>query len=127
MRRLVVILLIGLVSAGCGGVALLATGAGVGVGTYAWIQGELKRSYPATYDTVWNAARDALQSLEMPVLSEQRDALKGTIMAKRADGNDVRVNVKYLTDRTTEVAVRVGLFGDRAASTMIHESIQTRL
>ncbi|MFQ5892808.1 MAG: DUF3568 family protein [Nitrospinota bacterium] len=32
-----------------------------------------------------------------------------------------------MTERTTEVGVRVGLFGDRPASTQIHESIQTRL
>jgi hypothetical protein len=63
----------------------------------------------------------------MPVVSQQRDALKGTIMAKRADGSDVRVQVKYLTDRTTEVSVRVGLLGDRDASTRIHEAIQARL
>lgn len=126
MRRLIIGLLMGLLSTGCT-VALLATGAGVGAGTYAWIRGELKRTYPTTYDTVWNAARDALQSLEMPVVSQQRDALKGTIMAKRADGSDVIVGVKSLGDKTTEVGIRVGLLGDRDASTRIHEAIRTRL
>lgn len=126
MRRLIVIVLVGFLATGCTA-AVLATGAGLGVGTYAWIQGELKRTYPSTFDSVWTASNDALQSLEMPVVSQQRDALKGTIMAKRADGSDVRVDIKYLTEKTTEVGVRVGLLGDRAASTRIHETIQTRL
>lgn len=126
MRRFIIGLLMGLVASGCAA-SFLATGAGLGAGTYAWIQGELKRTYPATYDAVWNASSDALQSLEMPVVSQQRDALKGTIMAKRVDGSDVRVNVKYLTDKTTQVSVRIGLFGDRADSSRVHETIQARL
>ncbi len=127
MRRISVVLLVALLSTGCA-VAVLATGAGLGAGTYAWIKGELKRTYPATYDAVWIAANDSLQSLEMPVVGEKRDALKGTIMAKRANGTDVRVDVKYLTETTTQVGVRVGFIpGDRDASTRIHETIQTRL
>lgn len=126
MRRLIIGLVMGMVASGCA-VAVLATGAGLGAGTYAWIKGELKRTYPATYDAVWNASSDALQSLEMPVLSQQRDALKGTIMAKRADGSDVRVDVKYLTENTTQVSVRIGLFGDRPDSARVHETIQARL
>ena len=126
MRRISVLFLAALLFTGCAA-AILATGAGLGVGTYAWIKGELKRTYPATYDAVWIAAHDSLQSLEMPVVGEQRDALKGTIMAKRANGADVRVDVKYLTETTTQVAIRVGLIGDRPVSTRIHETIQTRL
>jgi uncharacterized protein YceK len=126
MRRLAISLVMGMVVSGCA-VAVLATGAGLGAGTYAWIKGELKRTYPATYDAVWNASSDALQSLEMPVVSQQRDALKGTIMAKRADGSDVRVDVKYLTENTTQVNIRIGLFGDRADSARVHETIQARL
>jgi uncharacterized protein YceK len=126
MRRLIIGLVMGMVVSGCA-VAVLATGAGLGAGTYAWIKGELKRTYPATYDAVWNASSDALQSLEMPVVSQQRDALKGTIMAKRADGSDVRVDVKYLTENTTQVSIRIGLFGDRPDSARVHETIQARL
>ncbi len=126
MRRLIIGLVMGMVVSGCA-VAVLATGAGLGAGTYAWLKGELRRTYPATYDAVWNASSDALQSLEMPVVSQQRDALKGTIMAKRADGSDVRVDVKYLTDKTTQVSIRIGLFGDRPDSARVHETIQARL
>lgn len=127
MRQLAIALLMGLLTAGCGAVALLATGGALTTGTYAWIKGELRQTYPATYDAVWIAASDALQSLEMPVVSQQRDALKGTIMAKRADGSDVRIDVKYLTDKTTQVGVRIGLFGDQADSARVHETIQARL
>lgn len=126
MRRLTISLVMGMVVSGCA-VAVLATGAGLGAGTYAWIKGELKRTYPVTYDAAWNASSDALQSLEMPVVSQQRDALKGTIMAKRADGSDVRIDVKYLTENTTQVSIRIGLFGDRADSARVHETIQARL
>ena len=126
MRRLTISLVMGMVVSGCA-VAVLATCAGLGAGTYAWLKGELRRTYPATYDAVWNASSDALQSLEMPVVSQQRDALKGTIMAKRADGSDVRVDVKYLTENTTQVSIRIGLFGDRADSARVHETIQARL
>jgi len=111
MRRISVVLLVALLSTGCA-VAVLATGAGLGAGTYAWYKGELKRTYPATYDAVWIAANDSLQSLEMPVVGEKRDALKGTIMAKRANGADVRVDVKYLTESTTEETGEKGKAGE---------------
>lgn len=126
MRRISVVLLVALLSTGCPAVALV-TGVGLGAGTYAWIKGELKHTYPDTFDNVWNASLDALQAMEMPVVSQNRDQLKGTIMAKRADGSDVIVGIKSKSEKTTEVGVRVGPLGNRDASTRIHDIIQTRL
>ncbi|MDA2917042.1 DUF3568 domain-containing protein [Nitrospinae bacterium AH_259_B05_G02_I21] len=123
----------------------------VSLGAYRWKSGELTRTYRATYEDARNAAYDALQSLEMSLEDQKRNALmempydavqsvssqKGDarreiIMAKRADGVDFRVEIKYLTDKTTQVGVRAGLLqtnlvGDRAASLRIHEAIQTKL
>ncbi|MDA2917022.1 DUF3568 domain-containing protein [Nitrospinae bacterium AH_259_B05_G02_I21] len=121
------------------------------LGAYRWKAGELTRTYRATYENVRNAADDAVQSLEMSVedqkknalmempydaiqsvSSQKSDARRAIIMAKRADGVDFRVEIKYLTDKTTQVGVRAGLLqtnlvGDRATLLRIHETIQAKL
>jgi len=121
------------------------------LGAYRWKAGELERTYRASYEDVWNVAYDALQSLDMSVEDQKRNALmempydalqsvssqkpdarKAVIMARRVDGVDFRVEITYLTDRTTQVGVRAALLqtnlvGDRATLIRIHEAIQTRL
>ena len=121
------------------------------LGAYRWKAGELERTYRASYEDVWNVAYDALQSLDMSVEDQKRNALmempydalqsvssqkpdvrKAVIMARRVDGVDFRVEIQSLTDRTTQVGVRAALLqtnlvGDRATLIRIHEAIQTRL
>ncbi len=132
------------------GVLIGASGL-LSLGAYRWKAGELERTYRASYEDVWNVAYDALQSLDMSVEDQKRNALmempydavqsvssqkpdvrKGVIMARRVDGVDFRVEVQSITDLTTQVGVRAGLLqtnlvGDRAALIQIHEAIQTRL
>jgi len=121
------------------------------LGAYRWKAGELERTYRASYEDVWNVAYDALQSLDMSVEDQKRNALmempydalqsvssqkpdvrKAVIMARRVDGVDFRVEIMYLTDRTTQVGVRAALLqtnlvGDRATLIRIHETIRTKL
>ena len=84
------------------------------------------------YDAIQSCLPNAL-SFPLPLVPcGKRDARRAIIMAKRADGVDFRVEITYLTDKTTQVGVRAGLLqtnlvGDRAALLRVHEAIQTRL
>ncbi len=84
------------------------------------------------YDAIQSCLPNVL-SFPLPLVPcQKRDARRAIIMAKRADGVDFRVEITYLTDKTTQVGVRAGLLqtnlvGDRAALIRIHEAIQTRL
>jgi hypothetical protein len=108
-----------------GGCPLVLVGAGVGAGagTVAYIQGEHSQVHAGTYERVWSAALGALNQMNIRVIKTEKDALGGTITARRGDDTSVTLKVEPTANDTTTVKVRVGMFGDRAAS----ESIQARI
>ncbi len=126
--RVVFLLLLGtsLMLQGC---LLLAAGAGAGagVGSVAYIRGELQTTYAAPLDRTWNAALGALKDLQIPVHNTRKDALGGTIEATRADGSKVKLTLEPAGPGTTSVKIRVGTFGDEAASKAINGRIAEKL
>lgn len=126
--RASVVLLLGvaLLFQGCLLVAAGA-GAGAGVGAVAYVRGELQTTYPAPLDRAWSAALGAVKDLQMSVSGTTRDALGGTIDARRADGTAVKVILEAAGPETTAVKIRVGILGDEAAAKTIHRKIAERL
>ncbi len=117
-------------------VAIFVASSGlISLGAYAWSEGELKRTYSADYDTAWTAAADALQSMKINVLEQERDEMKGAILGRMADETDVQVRITPINAGTTRIGVRVGLLvtdgrvmpSDREAALRIHEAIQKGL
>lgn len=125
--RILVLFSLPLVLAGCTYLVVAGAGAGAGVATYAYVKGELKVEYPYSYDAVWNATLAALRDCRIMVEEKARDALGGTIKAKRHTGTRVRVKVENKGPKLTVVKIRVGLFGNKDASFMIKEAIDKRL
>jgi hypothetical protein len=119
--------LIGLSACSRKWVAIGAAAAAVGAGTYYYIKGDLKRNYEAPMDKTWDATVKALEALKINVESKQHDALTGVINGKLADGKSYTVNVKRLSENLTEVAIRIGTFGDRQRSEAIHDKILSSL
>ena len=116
------ILLLLPVLGGCA-LMLVGAGAGAGAGTVAYIQGEHSQVHAGNYERVWSATLAALGQMNIRVIKTEKDALSGTISARRADDTSVTVKVEPTGADTTTVKIRVGTFGDRAAS----ESIQARI
>jgi len=114
-------------SAGCVGLAIGAAGAGVGVGTYAYIKGELETICPSEYERTWAATLDALKAFEIAVESADKDAFGGQVKANRADGTSVNIKVTPVTSNSTSVKIRIGTFGDRSISEKIAAGIRTNL
>jgi len=111
---------------GCIAAAVVA-GAGAGVGTYSYIKGELQATYAEPLQKIWPKTVAAVESLQLTVDSKQMDALGGTINARRADGTEVKVQLKPAGDRSTIVGVRVGIFGSKEQSERIHAAIRREL
>ena len=105
----------------------VGVGAGAGVGTYAYVTGELRATYSVPLEELWPPTLKALQNLKLTIESKQMDALGGTILARRADGTRVKVRLKPVGKRSTLVGVRVGTFGSRKKSQLIHTAIQEQL
>ena len=112
--------------AGC--VAVIV-GAGVGVGTYSYVQGDLKRSYQASYDETLQICIDILNDLGQPINERSTDGETTTLRSKRKDGTDQTIDVSIIDADWTEVSVRTGVVGlwKKDISQQFHEFVAERL
>jgi hypothetical protein len=104
-----------------------AAGAGAGVGTYSYIKGELEATYSVPIEEIWPHSVAALEALHLHIDTKQMDSLGGRIEARRADGTPVKVRLKPIGQRSTEIGIRIGTFGNREQSERIHNTIQKQL
>jgi hypothetical protein len=128
MKRLSIILICAgfLIVTGCAAVII---GAGVGAGAYAYIDGALKRSYPANYEKTYQVCIGVLSDLGQPIKNESTDGHQTTIEAERSDGTPMRIRVTILEPERTEVSIRTGVVGlwKKDISKQFHEFIEERL
>ena len=110
---------------GCAVVAIVGAAA-VGTGTYAYVNGELKREYPAPLDHTWAATVESLQALEVEVIDSDKDQAGGRIEGLWYE-KSTKLTFESKPDEITLVKIRVGTFGDRDASEQIGNEIQKRL
>lgn len=101
--------------------AWIGLGAGIGIGTYKYIEGNLERDYPITYDKTWNVTNQALTNLKISITNSIKN--EGTIDGVREDGKSVIIRLINRGQWVTTVRVRVGFLGDKEASAKIHDEI----
>ncbi len=111
---------------GCVAAALTGAAAGAGVGTAAYVNGEDSQVHRASLDRTWNATLAALKQMDIRVEKDTKDALGGTIDARRADGTPIKISAEP-ADRNTRVKIRVGTFGDQRLSEDIQRRIDSNL
>lgn len=107
---------------GCAAV-LLGVGAGVGIGTYKYIEGNLQRDYPIAYSRAWSATNAALINLKISITSSNNEGAQGTIEAVRKNGSKVSIKLKDKGLNVTSITVRAGVLADRETAEMIHDEI----
>jgi hypothetical protein len=122
-----------LVNGGCLFLAASAAVGGAAGAGYVYYKGKVTRPYNANFNDVWSATHTALTELGMRIESEGRDALSGEIHSVLADGSKVRV---YFDVKESKIpaegplvvlSIRVGTFGDEAASVRILNQIDLHL
>jgi Protein of unknown function (DUF3568) len=104
-----------------------AAAAGVGAGTYFFVKGNLKMNYEVPVEGVWEATLQAVKELGLTVESKKHDAFGGIIKGKLADGTNFEIKLERLGEKSTEVGVRIGVFGHRSKSEAIHDKILSKL
>jgi len=114
---------------GLTGCVAVIVGAGVGVGTYTYIKGELQRSYPAKFDKTLQVCLDILDDLNQPIIDKITDGEKTTIRSKRKDGTEQTIEVSIIGIDSTQVSVRTGFVGywKKDISKQFHEFIAERI
>jgi hypothetical protein len=101
--------------------------AGAGVGTYAYVSGDLEQILEAPLDRVYDAALEVMGEMEYTINSKSKDALEASIDAEQADETSVTIRLEAKGENLTHTSIRVGLFGDEAQSALIMDKIRAKL
>lgn len=126
MRKLLsTILLLGLAFSGQG-CMVAAVGLGA-AGTIAYVKGDLQTEEPEPIDVVYEATLKALADLDLHVTSQSKDALVAEIITYDAQDKKIKIKLKTLTDNTTQLSIRVGVFGSETKSRLIYGKIRDSL
>lgn len=116
----------------CGSVMLLqgcmvaAVGAGA-AGTVAYFKGDLESVEAASLDAVWQATLSAVEEMELYVISKEKDALGASLTLRDAADKKISIELATVTEDSTRVSIRVGVFGDERKSQMIYSKIKENL
>lgn len=127
-KKLLFIIMLGislLTSNGCA-LLLFGGGAAAGVGTVAYVKGELETTVEIPFERAWSAAREAMEELEFIITKAEKDALSGMIVARGADDQKIVVHLEKPSEDLTEIRIRVGAFGDQTRSQLILDKIKAR-
>ncbi len=102
---------------------MVSSGAdGAGVVTYA--RGGLRTTVDAPFETTHHATARAIGQLEFARISDQKDALSAVLIARTAQDRKIRIVLTRVSDRLTQVDIRVGVMGDETMSRTILGRIQ---
>jgi len=124
-EKLLLVVLLGgvcVVVSGC-----VAAAIGAGAGTVAYIRGDLELTESAELDAVYKAAVNATEELELNLTSKTKDALSATIVSRDAQDKKVTIKLKAITEDSTKISIRIGLFGDEIKSKLIYDKIKDNL
>jgi len=86
----------------------------------------VERDYARSAPDAWKAAVRSAETSGLKILNDRHDKFGGELVASRANGDDVWIEVRSLTEQSTRVSVRVEP-GDRALATMIHERMAEKM
>ena len=108
---------------GC--VAVVA--AGGAAGGVAYVRGELRTLLEEDVETVNDAVVEAGDSLGLKRISADGDRMGGKYIYHNAQDEKITIKSESETSETTELRIRVGLFGDQQKSQLILREIRKAL
>jgi hypothetical protein len=107
----------------CGPEVLVLGGiVGSGAGTYYYVNGELSTDYNAPFDRVWSACEKTVADMRGLDVQPKREIGVGSIRSM-IKGENVLFNVTYKSKNLTSVGIRVGLFGNKLSSQLLHDKV----
>jgi len=107
---------------GCAALVGIGAVAGTGTGTYLYVNGGLQSDYKYPYDTVWAACEKTMADMRARDVQPLKEIGQGQISAVIND-EKVRFDLHYKEKNVTIVTVRVGFFGNKTSSQLLHDKI----
>lgn len=109
------------------GCAAIVVGAAAGVGTIAYVKGELDTVVEATLDEAWEATEKAVADLEFTTTQATKDSLAATHTSRTAQDKKIHIRLNRYTETTTRIRIRVDVFGNEELSRSILDRIKSHL
>jgi len=97
-------------SAGC---VFLIFGAMGAIGTATWLDGKISQDYNVPFDRMIESAKQGLASMKMDVSKETRKDTVCQLISSYFDGRMVWVDIRKISEKLSQVQVRVGALGDQ--------------
>ncbi len=104
-----------------------SSGSATKPGDVAYHSGSLVSEEAIGMDGAWDACLGAVKRLEFEEESSAKDALEATLVARSATDRRITFKLRRISDKVTEVRIRVGLFGDERFAREVHESFRKAL
>lgn len=125
-RKVILALLLPGAAVLLGGCMLAVVGAGA-AGTVAYVRGDLEAVEAKKLDVVYDAAKKAVNQLELSISTDNKDAMSATIVVR--DSQDKKITIKLLAtaEGSTKLSIRVGTFGSETKSRLIYDQIKKNL
>lgn len=124
-RPLILFMLLSL--AGCAVGAGFIAGTAMGIVGYKYYEGKLIVIYQAPFMDTWDATLRTLKRIKIKIKSSRHGLTSGNIKAVGLDNEPINISFKYISSQETQVGIRVGLLGDKKASSTIKEEIRKEL
>jgi hypothetical protein len=122
-----VFLVAALLLCGCDA-AILVGGKTVGFrsGSFVMTNGTVTKVYPYTYEKVVTAGESAIREVKASQM-EKSISISETTLKADLHGDKVTIDITYISQEQTSVAVLVGMAGANSTSELIHERIAAYL
>jgi len=91
------------------------------------MKGDVTELLDAPLTSSVEAAASAFSTLQFAKIDQSSDLLGARLIGKTFQGKKVIVLLRKVTDSHTEVAIRVGVFGDKFISRQVFDEIQKAL
>ena len=72
---------------------------------------------------MYEASKNALKDLDLPILLDRMDQLSAILESETADKQRVWIKMKHVSSKITRLSVRVGALGDEVKSREILQTI----
>ena len=125
-RRTIALAALGMMILSTAGCVPLLVGAAAGAGI-AYVKGTLEANFDRPVKTVHKASVAALKVLKLEIKDEDVSQHSSEIKAEYQDGIKVNIKTEALTEHTSKISIRIGVFGDQTKSEMILDAIKKRL
>jgi hypothetical protein len=127
---LVMTMAVGLMMTGCAFLWLgagVVTGAAVGVGVTAYVDGKLQTRMKADPRTIEKASVKAFEVMKIRKVSSSSSAADAEVIGRTVEDKKVAISVNAEENDESSVFIRVGTFGDQAFSLKVYDEINKHL